>query len=417
MSQRMWSDDPGKVLRQAANIVQSGAICDECLGRAFAQLGHGLANSERGKSLRIILSMLGIGDKAGSCWICEGFLRDVDSWASRAVALSSGIKFDSYLFGVKLSPRLIEMERLFSERFCTNRAESLKHAINRRIGKAFEAQVAHGTLDIENPHLSFVIDLVRNTIELRVLSLFIYGRYQKLTRGIPQTRWPCRHCRGKGCDHCNFTGKQYEESVEELMEKPFLDAAGSNSGHLHGAGREDIDARMLGSGRPFVLEVCSPRRRELDLVSLQAEVNKTQGGKIRIGKLKFVSRMMVSKIKEIRAAKTYEALVSFEGDISSGSLREALCKLVGEIKQRTPQRVVHRRADLTRTRRIHEIGGELVSPHQANITVKSEGGLYIKELVSGDNGRTAPSLASCLGIAAHVIALDVVEVTSSLFPY
>lgn len=417
MSQRMWSDDPGKVLRQAADIVQSGAICDECLGRAFAQLGHGLANSERGKSLRIILSMLGIEDKAGSCWICEGFLRDVDSWASRAVALSSGINFDSYLFGVKLSPRLIEMERLFSERFCTNRAESLKHAINRRIGKAFEAQVAHGTLDIEKPHLSFVIDLVRNTIELRVLSLFIYGRYQKLTRGIPQTRWPCRHCRGKGCDHCNFTGKQYEESVEELMEKPFLDAAGSNSGHLHGAGREDIDARMLGSGRPFVLEVCSPRRRELDLVSLQAKVNKTQGGKIRIGKLKFVSRIMVSKIKEIRAAKTYEALVSFEGDISSGSLREALCKLVGEIKQRTPQRVVHRRADLTRTRRIHEIGGELVSPHQANITVKSEGGLYIKELVSGDNGRTAPSLASCLGIAAHVIALDVVEVTSSLFPY
>ena len=413
----MWSDDPGKVLRQAANIVQSGAICDECLGRAFAQLGHGLANSERGKSLRIMLSMLGIGDKAGSCWICEGFLRDIDSWASRAVALSSGIKFDSYLFGVKLSPRLIEMERLFSERFCTNRAESLKHAINRRIGKAFEAQVAHGTLDIENPHLSFVIDLVRNTIELRVLSLFIYGRYQKLTRGIPQTRWPCRHCRGKGCDHCNSTGKQYEESVEELMEKPFLDAAGSNSGHLHGAGREDIDARMLGSGRPFVLEVCSPRRRELDLVSLQAEVNETQGGKIRIGKLKFVPRMMVSKIKEIRAAKTYEALVSFEGDISRGSLREALCKLVGEIKQRTPQRVAHRRADLTRTRRIHEIGGELVSPHQANITVKSEGGLYIKELISGDNGRTAPSLASCLGIAAHVIALDVVEVTSSLFPY
>ncbi len=413
----MWSDDPGKVLRQAANIVQSGAICDECLGRAFARLGHGLANSERGKSLRIMLSMLGIGDKAGSCWICEGFLRDVDSWASRAVALSSGINFDSYLFGVKLSPRLIEMERLFTERFCTNRAESLKHAINRRIGKAFEAQVAHGTLDIEKPHISFIVDLVRNTIEVRVLSLFIYGRYQKLTRGIPQTRWPCRHCRGKGCDHCNSTGKQYEESVEELMEKAFLDAAGSNSGHLHGAGREDIDARMLGSGRPFVLEVCSPRRRELDLVSLQAEVNETQGGKIRIGKLKFVPRTMVSKIKEIRAAKTYEALVSFEGDISRDSLRETLCKLVGEIKQRTPQRVAHRRADLTRTRRIHEIGGELVSPHQANITVKSEGGLYIKELVSGDNGRTAPSLASCLGIAAHVIALDVVEVTSSLFPY
>ncbi len=417
MKQRMWRDDPEKVLQQAADIVQSGAICDECFGRAFAQLGHDLTNSERGKSLRIMLCMLGIEGKAGSCWICKGFFKNINAWVSRAVALSTGIEFDSYLFGVKLTPRLIEMERLFSERFRTNCAESLKHAINRMIGKAFEAQVRHGTLDIREPHLSFVIDLVRNTIELRLLSLFIYGRYQKLIRGIPQTRWPCRHCKGKGCDHCNFTGKQYDESVEELIEKEFLNAAGSNSGHLHGAGREDIDARMLGSGRPFVLEICSPRRRKLDLVSLQAEVNEAQGGKVRIGRLKFVPRMMVSRIKEIHADKTYEALVSFEGDVSRVRLGQALVELVGEIEQRTPQRVAHRRADRIRTRRIHEIEGEPVSCRQAKIRIKSEGGLYIKELVSGDNGRTAPSLASGLGIAVHVIKLDVVEVTSSLFPF
>jgi len=417
VKQRMWRDDPEKVLQQAADIIQGGAICDECLGRAFAQLGHGLANSERGKSLRIMLCMVGIEGKAGSCWICEGFFKNINAWASRAVALSTGIEFDSYLFGVKLTPRLIEMERLFSERFRTNCAESLKHAINRRIGKAFEAQVRHGTLDTREPHLSFVIDLVRNTIELRVLSLFIYGRYQKLIRGIPQTRWPCRHCKGKGCNHCNFTGKQYEESLEELIEKEFLNAAGSNSGHLHGAGREDIDALMLGSGRPFVLEICSPRRRNLDLVSLQAEVNEAQGGKVRIDRLKFVPRMMVSRIKEIHADKTYEALVSFEGDVSRVRLGQALVELVGEIEQRTPQRVAHRRADRIRTRRIHEIEGELVSCRQAKIRIKSEGGLYVKELVSGDNGRTAPSLASRLGIAVHVIKLDVVEVISPLFPF
>ncbi|HJK19212.1 MAG TPA: tRNA pseudouridine(54/55) synthase Pus10, partial [Methanocorpusculum sp.] len=39
-----------------------------------------------------------------------------------------------------------------------------------------------------------------------------------------------------------------------------------------------------------------------------------------------------------------------------------------------------------------------------------EGGLYIKELVSGDGGRTTPSLAEILAVPAKVVALDVVQV-------
>lgn len=30
--------------------------------------------------------------------------------------------------------------------------------------------------------------------------------------------------------------------------------------YLHASGREDIDVRMLGTGRPFVFEVINPRR-------------------------------------------------------------------------------------------------------------------------------------------------------------
>jgi len=44
------------------------------------------------------------------------------------------------------------------------------------------------------------------------------------------------------------------------------------------------------------------------------------------------------------------------------------------------------------------------------IDVVGEAGLYIKELVSGDNGRTKPSLAEILGKDAHVTSLDVVLV-------
>jgi tRNA pseudouridine synthase 10 len=46
----------------------------------------------------------------------------------------------------------------------------------------------------------------------------------------------------------------------------------------------------------------------------------------------------------------------------------------------------------------------------AMITVHCEGGLYVKELVSGDEGRTVPSLTGTLGIQAKVEDLDVIKV-------
>jgi len=54
---------------------------------------------------------------------------------------------------------------------------------------------------------------------------------------------------------CGGTGKMYPESVEELSSKPLLEAADGESTSFHASGREDIDARMLGTGRPFVIEV------------------------------------------------------------------------------------------------------------------------------------------------------------------
>jgi len=44
------------------------------------------------------------------------------------------------------------------------------------------------------------------------------------------------------------------------------------------------------------------------------------------------------------------------------------------------------------------------------IEVTGEAGLYIKELISGDHGRTIPSLTEKLGVPACVTSLDVVMV-------
>ena len=113
-----------------------------------------------------------------------------------------------------------------------------------------------------------MMDFATDNVKIQINPLFIEGRYRKLIRGIPQTRWPCRKCKGRGCKICDFTGKMYPESVEELIAEKVLQATKGSESRFHGAGREDIDVRMLGRGRPFVLEIKEPKIRELKLENI-----------------------------------------------------------------------------------------------------------------------------------------------------
>src|SRR5207247_6414489 len=102
-------------------------------------------------------------------------------------------------------------------------------------------------------------------VYVQMNSLYLRGRYRKLVRGVPQTRWHCRRCMGKGCARCGGAGKMYPTSVEEVIANEVLRESGGTGHALHGMGREDVDARMLGRGRPFIIEIKEPCRRHFDL--------------------------------------------------------------------------------------------------------------------------------------------------------
>jgi tRNA pseudouridine synthase 10 len=110
--------------------------------------------------------------------------------------------------------------------------------------------------------------------------------------------------------------------------------------------------------------------------------------------------------------------VTFDEPVSEAALADAIERLDGAtIQQRTPERVSHRRADLVRERTVLSMTGELLEPDRAELEVHGEGGLYVKELVSGDGGRTEPSLAGLLGVGAAVTHLDVVAVEGEDEPF
>ena len=288
-------------------------------------------------------------------------------------------------------------------------AEPFKSELNREVGKLIAAKTGK-LADLKSPDVVVHLNLEKGEVELQVAAIFIRGRYRKLVRGIPQTRWPCRECHGRGCPRCEGTGRMYQESVDELIRPAVVEAAQAEDTVFHGAGREDIDVRMIGTGRPFVVEAVNPKVRSIDLAWLQEEINRRAEGKVEVLDLTPTDAATVEYLKEAAFEKTYSALVRFGAEIPEEKLKSVLKELVGSVDQRTPTRVSHRRADKVRKRNVHMVDLVEASGKHARIVIRGDSGLYIKELISGDDGRTKPSLADSLGVDAVVEELDVIDV-------
>lgn len=408
------------IIDTACKVIKEGAICDHCLGRQFAKLSTGLSNDERGKALRLTLSMhagaekdAGLEDEiekssVGKCWVCNDLFKEVDRWAEKTFGAMSDYEYDNFLVGTKLTGLLAENEEIIWAESGTAFAEPLKTEMNREVGKRIE-KLTGKRANLKNPQVVALLDLENDSVGLEVNSIYIYGRYKKLIRGIPQTRWPCRECGGKGCERCDNTGRMYAESVDELIKPHLIEAARCEDTAFHGAGREDIDALMLGDGRPFVVEAKHPHRRTFDLCALESAINTGSDGKIKVAGLKFVGRETVERLKSSKADKVYR--LAIEHNTTQEKLKSSL-DILNEsvIRQKTPTRVLHRRADLERQRKVYSIELESFDENTAVIRVHCEGGLYVKELTSGDGGRTVPSIAGLAGTDAKVIELDVIKV-------
>lgn len=403
------------MIEEAREILEEGVICDHCLGRRYALRSWGLSNRERGRALRIVVAMEDDVDfdvpAEEDCWVCGGVFSEIDDWVEKVLEVAMDVEFGSFHVGTRPPPLVEENEAYLDETHGEEYSESFKSEFNREVGKRVEEGL-DAVVDLERPDVVFVLNLQRGDVDLQVNPLFIYGRYRKLERGIPQTEWPCRECGGSGCGNCDGTGYLYGESVEELVRPAVLDASEGSKMVFHGAGREDVDALMLGDGRPFVAEVKEPRRREFDLRELTDAVNSEAGGKVEVRNLCFVKGGMVERVKEVDANKRYRLKVDAEGEVGQQELDEALEGLEGVVEQRTPERVSHRRADRVRERRVHDAKVDVLDGG-FEVEVFCEGGLYVKELVTGDGGRTQPSLAGLLDTRLEVLELDVLAVEGS----
>jgi tRNA pseudouridine synthase 10 len=438
------------ILETSSRMLEQRPLCDHCLGRQFALLGHGIENDERGKTIKLALTLtthqLALSkDKEGvkilkilatngffntaerilqkmkkrvprknfpeACFLCKNKFENIDDLAEKALKKLEDYEFNSFLVGIELPVAVEEREDEFKADFNVGYGENMRNEFGRVIGKKI-AECNGKTADYQKPEIVVLVNPFSSEITLQVNPLYVSGHYRKLVRGIPQSKWFCSNCRGKGCEKCNWTGKMYPESVEELIAKPLLDFTNGVKASLHASGREDIDARMLGKGRPFVIEATKPQKRFLDLKKLEDAINTYAEGKVQVSNLQFADKSIVRKLKNSeRAQKEYHVFIEFENKINVRDLRILEEKLANAlVKQKTPIRVLHRRADLTREKYIYTVKVKKVSPKKAEMKIQCQGGLYVKELVTGDEGRTTPSVSEILKNKAKPIKLDVLNI-------
>jgi len=261
--------------------------------------------------------------------------------------------------------------------------------------------------------LSFTVKMYHN-------SFYIAGRYNKFSRVLPQTPWL-------------LDGKRVmESSVEEMIAEPLKKLIKIDGIKFGSSGREDVDVRMLGEGRPFLLEIVNSRRVKYspeEMRSFQNSINK-QTKDVFVRDLQIVPKSDTKVLKEgeDNKQKVYQALcvVTLGENDNRAELMSRIVDLSKtpstELAQKTPIRVLHRRANAERTRNIYwmKFQGEIFPDHRElkdgkeesrilfKLDVCTQAGTYVKEFVHGDFGRTHPSLSTILGCDnVDILALDV----------
>jgi len=419
------------LLKITRELLRQYPLCNHCLGRQFALLIHGLSNESRGSSLKITLTLEAhrlflynkkegikllktlanngfceeaartlenLGEKSGhggkKCYICDNLFEDINEFVEKIVDDLSKYEFKTFLMGIKIPTVVEDKEDNLRARFGIRWGESIRNEFSREIGKNI-MKSTNKQVDYRKPDVVVIIEPFDKKITIQVNPLFVYGRYRKFVKKLPQT-----------------PSDNYDESVEELITKPLLEMMVGTQATLHAAGRENANARVLGSGRPFIIEIKNPQKRSIDSRELERIINQKALSRIEVSNLRLSTNEEVKRLKfKSQAEKVYRALIRFSENIDDHTL-ENLEKMLShnEVTQLTPKRTLRYKSERTRTKYIYDVKMKRVKNNLIEMLIRCQGGLYIKELISGDEDRTTPSVSKIAGTPAECIELDVLDV-------
>jgi len=340
-------------------------------------------------------------------------------------------------------------------------------------------------------------------------TFYVYGRYTKHARDVPQAEWFLGGGEGgggksgtsaatrtsdqhsgkrkrEGSDHDHDQGggvggggnallsqfqstpnnpaaagvsRKGRNSVQEIIAEAVTRVTGARKVSLHACGREDIDVRCLGNGRPFVLKVEGAQRwgTAAHLATVSTAINRGEGLNgnldVQVTHVQGCSHQVWTNMQTVaeEKCKSYTCLVVCSQAPSIPANSAALAGLlVGSLSgsntaphavtntdlaalegygtrdvdpdghpclrvdQKTPLRVLHRRSLMNRPKYLYNLRTQRLTSNAFLLHLTTTAGAYVKEFVHGDWGRTQPNVSSILRCQAAIIQLDVARLHDDL---
>jgi len=363
----------------AKSILRRYPLCDTCLGRQFPSELKGLENREKGRELRGEMP-----EPEEHCYICGCIMSSIDRYAEMVIKALEEYEFKTFLIGARISTSIVEKEDRIRAEFKLKGGETFKADFTKELGRAVSSKL-NVSVKYRRPNITAIIDPVSEKVEVRPSSLYLYGRYVKRVRGVPQKRLKCRRCRGRGCEACGFTGCLPGDSIEKHLSDSILDLFKGSRVKFTWIGSEDKNSLVLGRGRPFYAEILEPKIRHPQSLAALKEV----GDGITLHDVNILEEepgMRRSFTMTVRAKITLDKQLSRE---EVGRLEEAFNNI--EVKMLSPN---GRRSKVKKIRslKVRRIRGE-----ELELRIMCEGGLNIKSLITGERGIVTPSIAEVAG--------------------
>ncbi len=230
-----------------SKILKDYTLCKHCTRRLISQ-SYLKTHSKSSKSLK------------SNCFICKDVFDTLDSILFDIYEKINSFDFKTFNLGLTIKHSYLERDDYLKSKFKIKGVENIKFSVSNELIKKISKKTKT-VKNIEEPDIFLQINLKDGSSVIRSKPIFVYGRYNKKIRNIPQKLKSCTSCNGFGCHNCNFTGLESIESVESKISYFLKKKFDANRVQINWIGGEDQSSLVLGNGRPFFAKILNPKKR------------------------------------------------------------------------------------------------------------------------------------------------------------
>jgi len=350
-----------------SKILKNYNLCEYCAGRLTSKLS--------GKSSSKFLGRKHL-EKYGKrshnkCYVCKNIFDTLDIMLSQIYDKTSDIDFKTFNIGLILKPSFLERDDFLKSRFKIKGVENIKYAISTELAKKISRKTKSERI-VDNPDLFIQVNFKENFCSVKTKPLFVYGRYTKKIRKLPQKQ--------KRNPDGNFLKKVSSDSIEARISDFFTKKFFASQVRINWIGGEDQSSLVIGNGRPFFVKIINPKKRH-SLLRKNSNLDSIVLSELR--KLSIQPKGSIPFRSEVLVTVDTKVSISLEKLEKLKILQNAIIK-----------NPLNKKND---NKRIYRISYKKIKETTFLLELVLDGGIPIKSIIQNSN--ISPNISEILGIS------------------